>query len=198
MSKQGRAVFCAPIVMLDNIVAEWNAKLVQLHGGEQSCAVIGGLLVNALVFADFDADALVVASMSSRVPADFVDRQALIDGAVIHREVPRDLPLLSVGSFLILKSVGACVGPRGIIVGVMDGDLRRLQRCPRAVAVTDRYKIDHDIQLLPGRLNSNRVVGCCCWLFWFCHMCCWFWFCLRGLKKMYANRLNENERLSDR
>ena len=78
MSQQRRAVFSAPIVMLNN-VAKRNIEFVQLHSSEQRGALVRRLLIDTLVFANFDPNALRITSMRAGMPAYLADWQTLID-----------------------------------------------------------------------------------------------------------------------
>src|SRR6516165_10129120 len=70
--------------------------------------------------------------------------------------MPRDLPLLGIDSLLVL-GVRVRISPRGFIVRVMNGDFRRCQRCTGAIAVSSRYEVHYNIQLLSGGLNRHWV-----------------------------------------
>ena len=126
--------------MLPNI-GERDSQFMQLGRGQQRGPIVSCFVIDPPIFADLNPNTLVIAIVSSRVPTHFIHRQTLIDRTIIDGEMPGNLALLSVGSFLVVGMRGRISSGR-IIIRVMDGDLCRSERCSRSIAMAYRNQIN--------------------------------------------------------
>jgi hypothetical protein len=121
----------APVHMRDNMI-ERDIILAHQSGCELRSAVDGAAKIVAPVYTHFDPDgrpvslALVISMLSS-----FIGRQALVNGMIIHSEMPSEKSSTIVTTsepFLHGECVMQCVGATRSIVSGMNSDKCRTHR----------------------------------------------------------------------
>lgn len=88
MAQQPGTIFAAPVVMLNDVPTRRDPQLVEHRSCKLRGPIVCGRLINPAILTDLDADAIGVAFVGARMPADFIDGQALIDAVVVDGEVP--------------------------------------------------------------------------------------------------------------
>ena len=128
--QHARTMLAGPIVMLTNLSGDFDLILEGQHGRQQRCPLVRCRRIEPSVHADFNAQAGGVAFVG--MPADFINRKALVDALVVDREVPGHLALPSIGALLVFGVRGS-IGSRILVVRVVDRDRRRGEFFSRAI-----------------------------------------------------------------
>ena len=121
----------APVHVRDNVI-ERDTILTHQSGCELRGAVDGAGKIVAPVYTHFDPDGRPVSrAFVISVLASFVGRQALVNGMIVHREMPGEKPGAIVTTpepLLHGERVTQCVGATRPIVGRMNRDKCRTHR----------------------------------------------------------------------
>ena len=121
----------APVHVRDNMI-ERNVILTHQAGCELRGAVNGDAKIVAPVYAHFDPDGRPVSlAFVIRVLSSFVSRQALVNGMIVHSEMPgkKSGAIVTASEpFVHGERVIQCVGATRRIVGRMNSDKCRTHR----------------------------------------------------------------------
>jgi hypothetical protein len=153
----------APVHVRDNVI-DRNVILTHQFGCELRGAIDGDVEIVAPVYTHFDPDggpvslAFVIGMLAS-----FVRGERLVNGMIVHSEVPGEKSSAVVTSWEPLihgERVMQCVGATGRIVGRMDSDKCRLHRPMQwTSAFVWRNNVLRDIQ--SGRAGGSRAADGC-------------------------------------